>query len=36
MVKLKKRAGVARCARRQHTGTFKAQVALAALREDIV
>lgn len=34
MVKLKKKAGVAKRARRQHTGAFKAQVALAALRED--
>ena len=34
MVKLKKKAGVAKRVRRQHTGAFKAQVALAALRED--
>ena len=34
MVKLRKKAGVARRVRRQHTGAFKAQVALAALRED--
>ena len=34
MVKLRKRANVARRVRRQHTGAFKAQVALAALRED--
>ncbi len=34
MVKLKKKAGVAERVRRHHTGAFKAQVALAALRED--
>ena len=34
MVKLRKKASVARRVRRQHTGAFKAQVALAALRED--
>ena len=35
MVKLKKKAGVARRVRRQHTGAFKAQVAPgSALRED--
>ena len=34
MVKLRKKATVARRVRRQHTGAFKAQVALAALRED--
>ncbi len=34
MVKLKKKAGVSKRVRRQHTGAFKAQVALAALRED--
>ena len=34
MVKLRKKASVARRMRRQHTGAFKAQVALAALRED--
>jgi transposase-like protein len=34
MVKLKKKVGVAKRVRRQHTGAFKAQVALAALRED--
>ena len=34
MVNLKKKAGVAKRVRRQHTGAFKAQVALAALRED--
>jgi transposase len=34
MVKLRKKASVARRARRQHAGAFKAQVALAALRED--
>jgi len=34
MVKLRKKAAVVRRVRRQHTGAFKAQVALAALRED--
>jgi transposase len=34
MVKPKKKAGVAKRVRRQHTGAFKAQVAFAALRED--
>jgi transposase len=34
MVKLKKKAGVAKRVRSQHTGAFKARVALAALRED--
>ena len=34
MVKLRKKASVARRVRRQHTSAFKAQVALAALRED--
>ena len=34
MVKLRKKANVARRVRRQHTGAFKARVALAALRED--
>jgi transposase-like protein len=34
MVNLKKKTGVAKRVRRQHTGAFKAQVALAALRED--
>ena len=34
MVKMRKKAAVARRVRRQHTGVFKAQVALAALRED--
>jgi transposase len=34
MIKLKKKAGVAKRVRRQHTGAFKARVALAALRED--
>ena len=34
MTKLKKKATVARRVRRQHSGAFKAQVALAALRED--
>ena len=34
MVKLRKKAGVAKRVRRQHTGAFKARVALAALRED--
>ncbi|MEY3124007.1 MAG: hypothetical protein RLZZ573_527 [Pseudomonadota bacterium] len=34
MVKLKKKAGVAKRVRRQHTGAFKARVALTALRED--
>lgn len=34
MVKLKKKAGVAKRVRRQHTGAFKARVALAALCED--
>jgi len=34
MVKLKKKTDVAKRVRRQHTGAFKAQVALAALRED--
>ena len=34
MVNLKKKAGVAKRVRRQHTCAFKAQVALAALRED--
>ena len=32
--KLRKKSSVARRVRRQHTGAFKAQVALAALRED--
>ena len=34
MVKLRKKESVAKRVRRQHTGAFKAQVALAALRED--
>ena len=34
MVKLRKKANVARRVRRQHTGAFKARVALAALREN--
>ena len=34
MTKLRKKATVAKRVRRQHTGAFKAQVALAALRED--
>ena len=34
MVKLRKKASIARRVRKQHTGAFKAQVALAALRED--
>ena len=34
MSRLKKKANVARRVRRQHTGAFKAQVALAGLRED--
>ena len=34
MTKLNKKANVARRVRRQHSGAFKAQVALAALRED--
>ena len=34
MVKLRKKASVAKRVRRQHAGAFKAQVALAALRED--
>jgi len=34
MVKLKKKVGVAKRVRRQHTEAFKARVAVAALRED--
>ena len=34
MVKLRKKAAVAQRVRRQHTGAFKAHVALAALREN--
>ncbi|MGH8435118.1 MAG: hypothetical protein ACRERX_11700 [Pseudomonas sp.] len=34
MTKLRKKATVAKRVRRQRTGAFKAQVALAALRED--
>ena len=34
MVKLSKKACVARCVCRQYTGAFKARVTLAALRED--
>jgi len=34
MVKMKKKVGVAKRVRMQHTGAFKAWVALAALHED--
>jgi hypothetical protein len=34
MVKLKKKPGAAKRVRRQHTGAFKARLALAALHED--